>query len=208
MPMDAMVTAVIETSLNQLLALDKQSPERLRKLTGKVLKLELRELKPLWFVFSERRLDVLARFEGEADAVLSLSLTALGLLKEPSALTRYIREEKLDLSGDPQLVQAFSALLGELDIDWEEELSRYTGDVLAHTLLRGASQARRLLGRELCRSQRQLAARLGVDIGYQSRPNFATYQRVREMVSAFRASSAVAHGQNYITTQAVMYCAL
>lgn len=55
---------------------------------------------------------------------------------------------------------------------------------------------------------RQLAARLGVDIGYQSRPNFATYQRVREMVSAFRASSAVAHGQNYITTQAVMYCAL
>ncbi|TFF72641.1 hypothetical protein DRM94_17125 [Aeromonas taiwanensis] len=157
MPMDAMVTAVIETSLNQLLTLDKQSPERLRKLAGKVLKLELRELKPLWFVFSDRRLDVLARYEGEADAVLSLSLTALGLLKEPSALTRYIREEKLDLSGDPQLVQAFSALLGELDIDWEEELSRYTGDVLAHTLCSGARQARRLVGRELCRSQRQLA---------------------------------------------------
>ena len=155
--LDAMVTAVIETSLNQLLALDKQSPERLRKLVGKVLKLELRELKPLWFVFSERRLDVLARFEGEADAVLSLSLTALGLLKEPSALTRYIREEKLDLSGDPQLVQAFSALLGELDIDWEEELSRYTGDVVAHTLCSGARQARRFVGRELCRSQRQVA---------------------------------------------------
>ena len=72
MPMDAMVTAVIETSLNQLLALDKQSPARLRKLAGKVLKLELRELKPLWFVFSERRLDVLARYEGEPDAVLCL----------------------------------------------------------------------------------------------------------------------------------------
>lgn len=157
MPMDAMVTAVIETSLNQLLSLDKQSPARLRKLVGKVLKLELRELKPLWFVFSERRLDVLARYEGEPDAVLSLSLTAIGLLKDPSALTRYIREEKLDLSGDPQLVQAFSALLGELDIDWEEELSRYTGDVLAHTLCGSARQARRVVGRELCRSQRQLA---------------------------------------------------
>ncbi|WP_337080019.1 ubiquinone biosynthesis accessory factor UbiJ [Aeromonas dhakensis] len=164
MPMDAMVTAVIETSLNRLLELDKQSPERLRKLAGKVLKLELRELKPLWFVFSGRRLDVLAKFEGEADAVLSLSLTALVLLKDPSSLTRYIREEKLDLSGDPQLVQAFSVLLGELDIDWEEELSRYTGDVLAHTLLRGARQARRLLGRELCRSQRQLAEYLTEEI--------------------------------------------
>lgn len=107
---------------------------------------------------------MLAKFEGEADAVLSLSLTALGLLKDPSSLTRYIREEKLDLSGDPQLVQAFSVLLGELDIDWEEELSRYTGDVLAHTLLRGARQARRLLGRELCRSQRQLAEYLTEEI--------------------------------------------
>ncbi|MGL4717321.1 MAG: ubiquinone biosynthesis accessory factor UbiJ [Aeromonas sp.] len=157
MPLDVMVTAVIETGLNQLLVLDKQSPERLRKLVGKVLKLELRELKPLWFVFSERRLDVLVQHEGEADAVLSLSLTALGLLKDPSALTRYIREEKLDLSGDPQLVQAFSMLLGELDIDWEEELSRYTGDVLAHSLLRGARQAHRLVWRELGRSRSQLA---------------------------------------------------
>ena len=34
MPMDAMVTTVIETSLNQLLALDKQSPARLRQLAG------------------------------------------------------------------------------------------------------------------------------------------------------------------------------
>ena len=34
MPMDAMVTAVIETSLNQLLALDKQSPERLAQADG------------------------------------------------------------------------------------------------------------------------------------------------------------------------------
>ena len=104
MPMDAMVTAVIETSLNQLLALDKQSPERLRKLTGKVLKLELRELKPLWFVFSERRLDVLARFEGEADAVLSLSLTALGLLK--SATEFFAVGGKLAAVGTNWLLQS------------------------------------------------------------------------------------------------------
>ncbi|MCS3461872.1 SCP2 domain-containing protein [Aeromonas sp. BIGb0445] len=164
MPMDAMVTAVIETSLNQLLRLDDQSPERLRKLNGKVLKLDLRELKPLWFIFSERRLDVLAQHEGEADAVLSLSLSALGLLKDPSALTRYIREEKLDLHGDPQLVQAFSTLLGELDIDWEEQLSRHTGDVLAHSLFRGAHKARKAIGTELCRTQRQLAEYLTEEV--------------------------------------------
>ncbi|MGL5302726.1 MAG: ubiquinone biosynthesis accessory factor UbiJ [Aeromonas sp.] len=155
--LDTLVTAVIETCFNQLLALDTQSPARLRKLAGKVLKLELRELKPLWLVFSERRLDVLAQHEGEADAQLSLSLSALGLLKDPSALTRYIREGTLDLSGDPQLVQAFSVLVGELDIDWEEQLSCYTGDVVAHTVLRGARQTRQWVGREFCQSRSQLA---------------------------------------------------
>ena len=33
----------------------------------------------------------------------------------------------------------------------------YTGDVVAHTLCSGARQARRFVGRELCRSQRQVA---------------------------------------------------
>lgn len=55
---------------------------------------------------------------------------------------------------------------------------------------------------------RQLAARLGVDIAYQPRPNFTTYSRVRDMVSAFRDASAVATGQDNIITQAVMYCTL
>lgn len=157
MPMDALITAAVETACNQLLARDASAAERQKKLIGKTLRLDVRELKPLWFIFSSGRVDVLARYEGEADAGLSLSLSALGLLRDPSALTRYIREERLDIEGDPLLVQAFGSLFGELAIDWEEQLSRYTGDVLAHTLFAGARKARSLLGLELRRSRTQLA---------------------------------------------------
>lgn len=157
MPLDALVTAIIETACNQLLARDSTAAERQKKLVGRVLRLHVRELKPLWLVFSARQVDVLAAYDGEADAGLSLSLSALGLLREPSALTRYIREERLDMSGDPQLVQAFGSLFGELAIDWEEQLSRYTGDVLAHTLVSGARKVQRLIGAELGRSRTQLA---------------------------------------------------
>ncbi|MDO2949772.1 ubiquinone biosynthesis accessory factor UbiJ [Aeromonas simiae] len=157
MPMDALITAAVETACNQLLARDASAAERQKKLIGKTLRLDVHELKPLWFIFSSGRVDVLARYEGEADAGLSLSLSALGLLRDPSALTRYIREERLDIEGDPQLVQAFGSLFGELAIDWEEQLSRYTGDVLAHTLFAGARKARSLLGLELRRSRTQLA---------------------------------------------------
>ncbi|SIR63199.1 ubiquinone biosynthesis protein UbiJ [Aeromonas sp. RU39B] len=164
MPMDALITAIVETTCNQLLTCDSSAAERQKKLVGKTLRLHVRELKPLWFVFSSGRVDVLAAFEGEADAALSLSLSALGLLREPSALTRYIREERLDIEGDPQLVQAFASLFGELAIDWEEQLSRYTGDVLAHSLFAAGRRIHSLVGRELCRSRQQLAEYLTEEI--------------------------------------------
>ncbi|WP_174874987.1 hypothetical protein [Vogesella oryzae] len=53
---------------------------------------------------------------------------------------------------------------------------------------------------------KKLAARLGVDIGYQSLPNFDTYHRVQAMVVDFRRHSALAADQNNIIAQAVMYC--
>lgn len=157
MPMDALVSALIETVFNKLLTLDDSSPVRLAKLSGKVVKIEVRELKPFWLVFSARRVDVLAFYEGQTDASVSLSLAALKLLKEPSALTQYIRQEKLDISGDIQLVQALSQLWAELDIDWTEQLSRYTGDVLAHRIITGQAQLRRTFCQRFKQDQRQLA---------------------------------------------------
>ncbi|WP_293764000.1 hypothetical protein [uncultured Aquitalea sp.] len=53
---------------------------------------------------------------------------------------------------------------------------------------------------------KKVAARLGVDIGYQSLPNFDTYARVQAMVLDFKRHSALARDQNNIIAQAVMYC--
>jgi ubiquinone biosynthesis protein UbiJ len=47
------------------------------------------------------------------------------------------------ISGDTELGHNFGKLLGGLDIDWEEQLSRLTGDLLAHrigNLARGAAR--------------------------------------------------------------------
>lgn len=51
-----------------------------------------------------------------------------------------------------------------------------------------------------------LAGKLGIDIAYQARPNYTTYQRVQEMVQQFRQHSRLAADQNNIIAQAVMYC--
>lgn len=164
MPMESLVAALLETGLNRVLALDPASAARRQSLTGKVLRLELRELKPLWLVFSHQQIDILSSYSGQPDASLSLSLSGLDVLRQPERLSRYIREERLDLQGDPALFQAFSNLLNQLRIDWEEHLSHYLGDVLAHSLFRGLRQLRQQAGHQLQLCRRDLADYLTEEI--------------------------------------------
>ena len=134
MPLEILLTAGLETALNQLLALDERAAFRRQPLHGKVLQLDIHELKPLWLVFSPSQVDILTRYSGTADAGISLNLDALPRLRDKNQLTPLIREGKVDLQGDPALFNQFAILLGELHIDWEGHIARYTGDVIAHTL--------------------------------------------------------------------------
>lgn len=144
MPAAQLATAAIERTLNHLLKLDEQARARLRPLNGKRLKVTIKELPwPLLFHFSER-IDVLAQ-QGDtlySDCHLELSLMTLEKLQDASQITRLIKHNELLLDGDLNVAQNFSQLVQSIDIDWEEQLSRYTGDVLAHSLF---SQSKRLL---------------------------------------------------------------
>ncbi len=53
---------------------------------------------------------------------------------------------------------------------------------------------------------KKVAARLGADIHYQSRPNHECYEAVRQMVLDFRRHSSVAADVDNTLAQAVMYC--
>ena len=141
-PLEILLAATLETALNRLLALDEQSARRRQPLHGKVLQLELRELQPFWLLFSPSQVDLLTRYEGQPDATIRLTLSALPRLRDPNQLTPLIREGKVDLSGDTSLCNQFAQLFSELQIDWEGQLARYTGDVVAHPLCRGAQQLR------------------------------------------------------------------
>ncbi|KOO02942.1 ubiquinone biosynthesis accessory factor UbiJ [Vibrio nereis] len=138
MPFDPLVTAVVETSLNTLIKDDPELGRRLARLKGQVIQVHLKELnKTLTFVFSQQ-IDVLANYEGEPDCYLSLNLAVLPELRDQSNITKLIKQDKLVLEGDIQLAQKFSQLMTDCKPDIEEWLSRATGDVVAHTLVKGA----------------------------------------------------------------------
>ena len=141
MPFAQLLTSGIELGINQLLTLDPASQQRLKKLHGKQLKVTVRELPwPLIFSFSER-IDLMAEQVSDdssanqhapTDCHIELALETLPELKDSSKISQLIQQNKLVLLGDINVAQAFSGLIKDLDIDWEEQLSQYTGDVFAH----------------------------------------------------------------------------
>ncbi|WED21896.1 SCP2 domain-containing protein [Vibrio sp. JC009] len=138
MPFEPLATAAIETALNTLINDNPDHARRLLRLKGQVLQIHLIEVdKTLTFIFSQQ-VDVLAAYEGEPDCYLSIHLSALPELKNQSNITQLIRQEKIELEGDIKLVQNFSQLLEEIKPDIEEWISRYTGDIVAHTFVQGA----------------------------------------------------------------------
>lgn len=138
MPAAQLVSAALEVTLNKLLDMDPTSEHKLAKLSGKQMLVDITE-SPWPFVFSfSDRVDVLIANRDEqsqADCQMKLSINTLGVLKDSSQITRLIQNNDLVLDGDIHVAQAFSQLITEMDIDWEEHLSQVTGDVAAHTLM-------------------------------------------------------------------------
>lgn len=138
MSVELLVTAGIETLLNQLVAADKAAPSKLATLKGKTLKVNIAEFsKPLFFIFSQQ-IDVLTKSDVDADCTMDISVSALPRLQDNSQFTSLIKEGRLDIQGDPMVASKFSMLVRELNIDWEEHLSRFFGDIAAHKLVLSA----------------------------------------------------------------------
>lgn len=157
MPLQSLITAVMETTLNKLIEDDPQLHRRLTRLKGQVIQLHIKELDQTFtFVFSQQ-IDVLGAYEGRPDCYLSLSLTILPELREQANITQLIKQDKLVLQGDIQLAQKFARLLTESKPDLEEWLSRLTGDVVAHTVVQGIKDVHQQLTAHFVKQQHYVA---------------------------------------------------
>lgn len=121
--------AAIEIAFNRYLAMDPDAARRLDGMAGRCVAIELTGLElTLYLLFTNGSVRVLDQLDSEADTVLRGS---------PLDLIRLSREGvagagAVEIRGDVDLARRFETMLGEVDIDWEEQLSKVTGDVVAH----------------------------------------------------------------------------
>jgi ubiquinone biosynthesis protein UbiJ len=126
--------AGLEQALNAALALDPKTLERLARLQGRVIAIELKGtgirlvLEP-----GAQGLRLMGHFDGEVDTTLRGAPFAL--LRMSSGRTgEGMFSGEVEIDGDVELGQQIQRVFERLEIDWEEHLSRLTGDIMAHQL--------------------------------------------------------------------------
>lgn len=125
---------LIETAFNALLKRSPHIEPNLRKLSGKVLEINLTSPKIDFFIcFSESGTDWLGQYEGETDCAVQLAFETLPKLADKQRLTALINNKSLVLNGDIQVLQYFTTLLEQLEKNPAELLSPFVGDVVAQT---------------------------------------------------------------------------
>ncbi len=135
--------ATLESSINTLLRLDPFARKKLARHHGRAIGLHLRGPEiTLYFVPDQQgNLQLLGSMEGEPDALLSGSPLDLLRSSDKTQGSRQLFAGRVSISGDTGLAHDFGATLGSLDIDWEEQLARFTGDIIAHQVGNAARHA-------------------------------------------------------------------
>lgn len=125
------IAAGLETALNQVLRLDPEISPGLAGLNGTVIAIEPEGLGMTFYLLPGiDGIRVVDRYDGEP---------TVRIRGAPLALARRWRGHRsagddISVEGDPAVGREFQAILAQLDIDWEEQLSKVVGDVAAHQL--------------------------------------------------------------------------
>ena len=125
------LTEALETSINLVL---KQDPDTLKKFTslqGNVLAFELTDLDLSLYLFPHSEgVQVQYLYEKQADTILQGSSLAFINMSLGDSTESFFSGE-IRIKGDMELGQQFKRILDQLDLNWEEWLSDYTGDLVA-----------------------------------------------------------------------------
>ncbi len=128
--------ATLEQVINRLLDLDPFARQRLARHHGRTIGIHLRgpEINLYFTPDQNGHLLLQSRIEGLPDAVLSGSPLDLLRSSDRQQGARQLFNGNVNISGDSALAHDFGSTLADLDIDWEEQLSRFTGDIIAHQI--------------------------------------------------------------------------
>ncbi len=125
--------SAFEAALNHYLNLDEEVTLFLEPLAGKIIAVTILPFnETIYLCPTAQSIQIIDHYHGEADTTMRGSLAALGLMGLSATPARSLFSGEVSIEGDLTIGHKFQELFKQLDIDLEERLSQYTGDVIAH----------------------------------------------------------------------------
>jgi ubiquinone biosynthesis protein UbiJ len=134
--MDPMITtaalASAEKIINAALRYDPATRIGLARLSGRILAVNITApaATTIFIMPLEEDIQLMASWDGDVDTRLSGSLMAL--LQLSTTEIHNLKYSGVTAMGDLGLLADLQKLLKNLEIDWEDMLSQFTGDVIGH----------------------------------------------------------------------------
>ena len=136
----------LESVFNTCLHMDPVASGRMAELQGRTLAIDLQGPGIVLYIRpGAKGVRILQSLEGDADTVLHGSPLAMAQMGLGDQANRALFAGEVTITGDIETGRAFQEILRALDIDWEEQLSRFAGDTVAHQAGRAARHLHDLL---------------------------------------------------------------
>lgn len=133
----------LQTLINRYLALDPSCQQKLQPLIGKQFLLEVTDINAEYYISFQEGIVISNVSTGdEVDLVIRGATFSLWKLFQSTPETFSAHLQSVRVVGDLNLAQSIKVFFNSIDIDWEEQLSRLTGDVFAHQFFRGVKALR------------------------------------------------------------------
>ena len=126
---------LLASALNNYLALDPEAPEKLTAFDGRVIGIDIKgPNRTVYLLINDNRISAVKTYDKEPDAMIIGSPAALFKLGVHRDSAPLFFAGEVEIRGDTRLGRRFKSLLAEMEIDWEEHLSRFVGDIAAHRI--------------------------------------------------------------------------
>lgn len=131
----------LELAINRYLQLDPETVSRLAELSDKVIVIEISDWRLSWIIIpNEKGLTFSEDFSLLPNVTLRGKLFDMLKVGVAHGANEALFKNKIEIVGDTDTGEKIREILRQIDIDWEEHLSKIVGDVAAHQLSQGAQK--------------------------------------------------------------------
>ncbi len=140
------IEKILPPLIKRYLALDPESTQRLQKLNNKVVEIQL-NTQMIQLHCTETGILVKTNSFLKPDTIIkSTPISLLHMAFQPKKRFLFLGKT-VSVTGNMDVGQQLMDLFDTLEIDWEEHLSHYTGDIPAHLLTKASQKIGRFVSR-------------------------------------------------------------